>query len=295
MEIEPQPMSTVRHAASSRLQIRSSTTPSTRHSYEPLTDRAPYNNNSGRIRYHSERKPLVHREVVEENRNALFVIVDYFVDSGGKGAAAEAALLDEPINGLKIVRLAVASCASSRSKMSQTDLLKPEIYNVVADAAKKSLKGDGVARVAGARGGGIYKQNLTPDGSDGLETWYGGSHLTGKASYKVHAQGLAEAVEEKDASEAQAKANKLLRGRWVRHQSEARRGKHSAKYQSCWQACDAAKDNFHVADESECIVYTRSSAGETEAQYRLRLIALEQGLLDVLFEMERGAYRRWRT
>ena len=179
--------------------------------------------------------------------------------------------------------------------MSQTDLLKPEIYKVVADAAKKSLEGDGVALSAGARGGGVYKQNLTPDGSDGLETWYGGSHLTGKASYKVHAQGLAEAVEENDASEAQAKANSLLRARWMDHDSKALRGEHAEKYQSCWQACDATKDNFHVADESECIVYTRSSAGETEAQYRLRLIALEQGLLDVLFEMERGAYRRRRT
>ena len=79
------------------------------------------------------------------------------------------------------------------------------------------------------------------------------------------------------------------------HDSKARRGEHAEKYQSCWQACDAAKDNFHVADESECIVYTRSSAGETEAQYRRRLIALEQGLLDGLFEMERGAYRRRRT
>ena len=263
---------------------------------EPLADKAPYNNNSGRIKYHSERKPLVHRKVVEENSDALFVIVDYSVVSGGKGAAAEAALLDEPINGLKIVRLAVASCASSRSKMSQTDLLKPEIYKVVADAAKKSLEGDGVALSAGARGGGLYKQNLTPDGSDGLETWYGGSHLTGKASYKVHAQGLAEAVEEKDASEAQAKANKLLRARWIAHQSDARRGKHAPKYQSCWQACDAAiDDDFYVPDVSKCIVYTRSSAGETEAQYRRRLIALEQGLLDVLFEMERGAYRRRRT
>ena len=37
MEIEPQPMSTVRHAASSRLQIRSSTTPSTRHSLKCYT------------------------------------------------------------------------------------------------------------------------------------------------------------------------------------------------------------------------------------------------------------------
>ena len=43
---------------------------------EPLTDKAPYNNNSGRIKYHSERKPLVHRKVVEENSDALFVIVD---------------------------------------------------------------------------------------------------------------------------------------------------------------------------------------------------------------------------
>ena len=74
------------------------------------------------------------------------------------------------------------------------------------------------------------------------------------------------------------------------HDSKARRGEHAVKYQSCWQACKVAKNGvFHVADESECIVYTRSSAGETEAQYRLRLIALEQGLLDVLFEMERGA------
>ena len=254
---------------------------------EPLTDKAPYNNNSGRFKYHSERKPLVHRKVVEENSDALFVIVDYSVVSGGKGAAAEAALLDEPINGLKIVRLAVASCASSRSKMSPTTLLKPEIYKVVADAAKKSLEGDGVALEPGERGGGLYKQNLTPDGSDGLETWYGGSHLTGKASYKVHAQGLAEAVEEKDASEAQAKANTLLRARWIAHQSEARRGKHAPKYQSCWQACDAAiDDDFYVPNVSECIVYTRSSAGETEAQYRRRLLSLEQGLLDVLFEME---------
>ena len=270
------------------------------HRNEPLTDKAPYNNNSGRIKYHSERKPLVHRKVVEENSDALFVIVDYSVVSGGKGAAAEAALRDEPIDSstgnLNIVRLAVASCASSRSKMSQTDLLKPEIYKVVADAAKKSLEGDGVALEPGERGGGLYKQNLTPDGSDGLETWYGGSHLTGKASYKMHAQGLAEAVEEKDASEAQAKANKLLRARWIAHQSDARRGKHAPKYQSCWQACDAAiDDDFYVPDVSKCIVYTRSSAGETEAQYRRRLIALEQGLLDVLFEMERGAYRRRRT
>ena len=43
---------------------------------EPLTDKAPYNNNSGRFKYHSERKPLVHRKVVEENSDALFVIVD---------------------------------------------------------------------------------------------------------------------------------------------------------------------------------------------------------------------------
>ena len=80
------------------------------------------------------------------------------------------------------------------------------------------------------------------------------------------------------------------------HQSKARHGKHAVKYQSCWQACDAAiDDDFYVPNVSKCIVYTRSSAGETEAQYRLRLIALEQGLLDVLFEMERGAQRRRHT
>ena len=257
---------------------------------EPLTDKAPYNNNSGRIQYHSERKPLVHRKVVEENSDALFVIVDYSVVSGGKGAAAEAALRDEPINDLKIVRLAVASCASSRRKMSQTDLLKPEIYKVVADAAKQSLEGDGVALQEGARGGGLYKQNLTPDGSDGLETWYGGSHLTGKRSYRVHAKDLADAVEKNDASEAQTKADQLLRARWIAHQSKARRGEHAVKYQSCWQACDAAiDDDFYVPNVSECIVYTKCSANETEAQYRRRLLGLEQGLLDVLFEMKRGA------
>ena len=261
-----------------------------------LTDRAPYNDNSGRIQYHSEREPRVHRKVVEENSDALFVIVDYSVVSGGKGAAAEAALRAEPINGLKIVRLAVASCAGSRRKMSQTALLKPQIYRVVADAAKKSLEGDGVALEPGERGGGLYKQNLTPNGSADRETWYCGSHNTGKRSYRVHAPGLADAVAKNDASEAQAKANSLLRARWIAHQSQARRGKHAPKYQSCWQACDAAiDDDFYVPDVSECIVYTRSSVGETEAQYRRRLIALEQGLLDVLFEMERGAYRRRRT
>ena len=255
-----------------------------------LTDRAPYNNNSGRVRYHSERKPLVHRKVVEENSDALFVIVDYSVVSGGKGAAAEAALRAEPINGLKIVRLAVASCAGSRRKMSQTALLKPQIYRVVADAAKKSLEGDGVKLSAGERGGGLYKQNMTPEGSAGRETWYGGSHNSSKRSYRVHASGLADAVAKNDASEAQTKADQLLRARWIAHQSKARRGEHAAEYQSCWQACKVAKNGvFHVADVSECIVYTKSSAGETEAQYRRRLIALEQGLLDVLFEMKRGA------
>ena len=171
--------------------------------------------------------------------------------------------------------------------MSQTDLLKPEIYRVVADAAKKSLEGDGVALEPGERGGGLYKQNLTPEGSTGRETWYGGSHNTGKQSYRAHAKGLADAVAKNDASEAQAKADSLLRARWMDHDSKARRGEHAVKYQSCWQACKVAKNGvFHVADESECIVYTRSSAGETEAQYRLRLLRLEQGLLDVLFEME---------
>ena len=180
--------------------------------------------------------------------------------------------------------------------MSQTDLLKPEIYKVVADAAKQSLEGDGVALQEGARGGGLYKQNLTPDGSDGLETLYGGSHNTGKASYRAHAKDLADAVAKNDASEAQAKADQLLRARWIAHQSQARRGKHAPKYESCWQACKVAKNGvFHVANESECIVYTKCSANETEAQYRRRLLGLEQGLLDVLFEMERGAYRRWRT
>ena len=262
-----------------------------------LAERAPYNKSSKRKSYHSKNQPLVRSGAVV--RDALHVILDYFVDTGAKGAAAEAALRDDAtaqgIHNLEIMRFAVAKRAGSKTKASPTALLKPEIYKVVADAAKNSLEGDGVALQEGARGGGLYTQNLTPDGWEGIQTRYGGSHLTGKASYKVHAQGLAEAVEENDASEAQAKANSLLRARWMDHDSKARRGEHAEKYQSCWQACDAAKDNFHVADESECIVYTRSSAGETEAQYRLRLIALEQGLLDVLFEMERGAYRRRRT
>ena len=74
------------------------------------------------------------------------------------------------------------------------------------------------------------------------------------------------------------------------HDSKARRGEHAVKYQSCWQACKVAKNGvFHVADVSECIVYTKCSANETEAQYRRRLLGLEQGLLDVLFEMKRGA------
>jgi hypothetical protein len=259
-----------------------------------LAERAPYNKNSKRISYHSKNQPLVRSGAVV--RDALHVILDYSVVSGGKGAAAEAALRAEPINGLKIVRLAVASCASSRRKMSPTDLLKSDIYEVVADAARKSLEGDGVALEAGERGGGLYKMNLTPNGSDGPETLYGGSNISCTRSYRVHAPGLADAVAKNDASEAQTKANKLLRARWLYHQSEARRGKHAPKYQSCWQACKVAKNGvFHVADESECIVYTKSSAGETEAQYRRRLLGLEQGLLDVLFEMERGAYRRRRT
>ena len=89
------------------------------HRNEPLTDRAPYNNNSGRIRYHSERKPLVHREVVEENRNALFVIVDYFVDSGGKGAAAKAALLQGSGRGVR--RVAAGSALPRRFKIPLED------------------------------------------------------------------------------------------------------------------------------------------------------------------------------
>ena len=81
-----------------------------------------------------------------------------------------------------------------------------------------------------------------------------------------------------------------MRARWIAHQSKARRGEHAAEYQSCWQACDdAIDDDFYVPNVSECIVYTKCSANETEAQYRRRLLDLEQGLLDVLFEMKRGA------
>ena len=144
--------------------------------------------------------------------------------------------------------------------------MKPEIYKVVADAVKKSLEGDGVDHAG--KGGGLYKQNLTP--TDGLETWYGGSNISSKDRIRC-GPGL-DAVEENDASEAKTKADKLLRARWLT--INPKRGAVNTPEVSRAGACDAAiDDDFYVPDVSECIVYTRSSAGETEAQYRRRLLS----------------------
>ena len=107
---------------------------------EPLTDKAPYNNNSGRFKYHSERKPLVHRKVVEENSDALFVIVDYSVVSGGKGAAAEART-SSGAKAKRTSRRSTPSQTNSRRRSATPRARKPRVASGRARGRARPARG----------------------------------------------------------------------------------------------------------------------------------------------------------
>ena len=84
-----------------------------------------------------------------------------------------------------------------------------------------------------------------------------------------------------------------MRGRGNNHQSVARCRKKPDVFQRMWDACiREVGEDFHVSQRMRCVAFITSFEGETEAEFYQRLLNLEQGLLDYLFDLKDRVHRR---
>ncbi len=265
---------------------------------EPLLERPPYDNAVGRRDFYEELEVTVHEAELSKCHQGTLVLFDWVVDSGEKSKffRAEAAKLAEALG--KDVQIVVIAAGKRVGAMRRTPTAASLLSDFLRDAKAAvalSLANQGLRSMTeGAFGGGIYKIDVVEDLADveGVAKVYGGSHKAGPKAWKARGQLLCEAVDEDDAAEARLQADLLMRGRGVSHQSAARCRKKPAVFQRMWDECRRVIDkDFHVRQRMRCVAFIISFEGETEAEFYQRLLNLEQGLLDHLFDLMDRVHR----
>jgi hypothetical protein len=266
---------------------------------KPLLEKPPYDNAIGRRDFYKELEVTVHEAELSKCDEATLVLFDWVVDSGEKSKffRAEAAKLAEALGkDVQIVVIAAGKrVAASRRTPTATDLL-PDFLCDSKAAVALSLANQGLSSMnEGDYGGGIYKIDVRGDLAhvESVALLYGGSAKAGPKAWKARGQLLCDAVDEDNAAEARLQADLLMRGRGRKHQSEARCQTKSVSFQRMWDECRRVIDkDFHVSQRMRCVAFIISFEGETEAEFYQRLLNLEQGLLDYLFDLNDRVHRR---
>ena len=266
---------------------------------EPLLERPPYNDADGRRDFYEELEVTVHEAELSKCHQGTLVLFDWVIDSGAKTKffRAEAANLARALGkDVQMVVIAAGKRVGAIRRTPTAAALLPEFLRDAKEAVALSLANQGLrSTTEGVYGGGVYMIDVVEDLADveGVAKVYGGSHKAGPKAWKARGQLLCDAVDDDDAAEALLHADILMRGRGRKHQSEARCRKKSVPFQRMWDECRRVIDkDFHVRQRMRCVAFIISFEGETEAEFYQRLLNLEQGLLDHLFDLMDSVYRR---
>ena len=266
---------------------------------EPLLEKPPYDNAVGRRDFYKEIEVTVHEAELSKCDKASLVLFDWVVDSGEKSKffRAEAAKLARE-RGIDVQIFVIAAgkrVGASRRTPTAAELL-PDFLSDAKAAVVLSLADQGLRSTReGDYGGGIYKIDVQDDLAhvEDVAKLYGGSAKAGPKAWKKRGELLCDAVDEDDAEGARLQADLLMRGRGNSHQSVARRRLKPAVFQRMWDACiREVGEDFHVSQRMRCVAFIISFEGETAAEFYQRLLNLEQGLLDYLFDLNDRVHRR---
>ena len=266
---------------------------------EPLLEKPPYDDAVGRRDFYDELEVTVDKGQLSKCHQGTLVLFDWGVDSGEKFKffRAQAAKLAEA-RGIvvQIVVIAAGKRVGALRRTPTAAALLSEFLRDAKEAVTLSLANQGLrSTTEGAFGGGIYKIDVVEDLADveGVAKVYGGSHKAGPKAWEARGLLLCDAVDKDDAAAARRQADLLMRGRGSRHQSDARCRKKTDVFQRMWDACRREiGEDFHVSQRMRCVAFIVSFEGETEAEFYQRLLNLEQGLLDYLFDLKDRVHRR---
>ena len=266
---------------------------------KPLLEKPPYDNAVGRRDFYKELEVTVAKGQLSKCDKATLVLFDWVVDSGEKFKffRAEAAKLAKALG--KDVQVVVIAAGKRVGAIRRTPTAASLLSDFLRDAKAAvalSLANQGLSSMnEGFYGGGIYKIDVVEDLADveGVAKVYGGSHKAGPKAWKARGQLLCDALDEDDVAEARLQADILMRARGKSHQVKAQCRKKPAVFQHMWDECRRVIDkDFHVSQRMRCVAFIISFEGETEAEFYQRLLNLEQGLLDHLFDLMDSAHRR---
>ena len=266
---------------------------------EPLLERPPYNDAVRRRDFYKELEVTVDKGQLSKCHQGTLVLFDWVVDSGEKSkffrAAAEDLVKKLGIN-VEIVVIAAGKRVGAIRRTPTAASLLPEFLRDTKEAVALSLANQGLrSTTEGVYGGGIYKIDVQDDLArvEDVAKLYGGSAKAGPKAWKARGQLLCDAVDDDDAAEALLHADILMRGRGYSHQFAALHRKKSVPFQRMWDECRRVIDkDFHVSQRMRCVAFIISFEGEKAAEFYQRLLKLEQGLLDHLFDSMDRVYRR---
>ena len=266
---------------------------------EPLLERPPYNNAVGRRDFYEELEVTVDKGQLSKCHQGTLVLFDWVVDSGEKFKFFRAAVEDlAKARGIvvQIVVIAAGKRVGATRRTPTAAALLTDFLRDAAEAVVLSLANQGLRSMTeGDYGGGIYKIDVRGDLAhvEDVALLYGGSAKAGPKAWEARGLLLCDAVDKDDAAAARRQADLLMRGRGNAHQSEARCRKKTDVFQRMWDACRREiGEDFHVSQRMRCVAFIISFEGETAAEFYQRLLKLEQGLLDYLFDLNDRVHRR---
>ena len=257
---------------------------------ESVDVKTPYEDRARR-EHQLARPPKVNLDELAKCRDGSLVVIDIFRKSGGKGAAARGVLapaIAAMPNAHIDLHFVVAAQSVPARRTSFYSGLDTDLHAAMAKAVELELQNDGPSlEMSGAMGALIY----LVDGPDGVRIVYGGSHKPSEGAWTDSGQDLMAAVEDDEAAEAMLIADELAQHRASGHDTRGRHGNLPNRFQGMYDKCKKTKNDYRIRDFIRALAFIWSFPNETEKAFTQRMLLLEQGLLDVLFRLFRGARR----